>query len=51
MNSTNNMSTPTYKQFIQQNEELLQHLYENITKLNEEISYETFCQFVYEYSY
>ena len=45
------MSTPTLTQFIAEHEYQLEQLHQHVLELNEKISFEDFCAFVYQYSY
>jgi len=45
------MSSPTYTQFVQENEELLQQLFNYISQYNKELTFDAFCQFSYSQSY
>jgi len=41
----------SFTQFITTNQRQLEQLYEYVLELNEEITFEDFCAFVYQYSF
>ena len=45
------MTSPTYIEFVCENERLLERLYNRVSYLNEDLTFDNFCQFVYYHSY
>jgi len=41
----------SFTQFISENQRQLEQLYEYVLELNEELSFEDFCAFVYQHTY
>ena len=48
--TTMTTSTRAFSQFVYQNMELLERLYEDVKSLNNTIQFLTFCEFVYHHS-
>ena len=45
------MSKPSFTTFVTENQYMLEQLYQHVLELNPEISFDSFCSFVYQYSF